>query len=257
MKAGTTTLFEHLRSHPQVCASLKKEPNFFLDENVHSLENYNSLFDFNPSIHRVKMEASTAYSKYPRHKNIAENISKLNLNPKFIYVVRNPIDRINSEINFWKNYPQWSDPKSEFNFNQMIDRSNYFLQLSKFEKVFDANQILVLDFLELKTNPQHVVEKVCQFLEIKHHLIKKQNKVANKTEKKSDLELNLIKKVPKLLKILPVSWKHNLKLLIRKNSKVSNFELTASEEKQAREKLRPDMVKFNAQYNFDTSIWGF
>lgn len=257
MKAGTTTLFEHLRAHPQVCASHKKEPNFFLDGNVHNLENYDSLFDFNPNLHKIKIEASTAYSKYPRHTNVAENIAKLNLNPKFIYIVRHPIDRINSEINFWKNFPEWSDPKSTVNFNKMIECSKYYLQLSKYENTFDRNQILLVDFHELKSDPQKVFDEICQFLEISKQLLKERDKVDNKTEKRSNLELKLLKKLPKTMHLFPNSWKSKAKIWIRSYSKISNFELTPDEEKIAREKLKKDMAQFNKHYHFDIGKWGF
>lgn len=71
------------------------------------------------------MEASTGYAKYPKRKNVPQRMFDLGIKPKFIYIVRNPIDRINSEINYWRNFPQWGDPKDNLDF--IIARSSYYL----------------------------------------------------------------------------------------------------------------------------------
>jgi hypothetical protein len=258
MKAGTTTLFEHLRNHPSICASIKKETEFFSEtQRLHNLKDYDALFPFDPNIHCVKMEASTGYTKYPNNKNVPQRIFNLGLKPKFIYIVRNPIDRINSEINFWRNFPQWSHPKTEKNFNQMIARSNYYLQLSQYEALFSKEDILVLDFDDLKTNPQEVVNMSCNFLGIASYEIIKVDKVANKTERKSDMELEIIKRYSKLLKWFPKSFKDIVKQSVRKRSKISNLELTKSELSMVKQQLQSDMSLFEEAYNFDISKWGF
>jgi hypothetical protein len=61
MKAGTSTLFEMLSQYPEICPSRVKEPEFFSRYQGHgaNAENYKSLFDWNPSVHTVCLEAST------------------------------------------------------------------------------------------------------------------------------------------------------------------------------------------------------
>ncbi|MEH6535205.1 MAG: sulfotransferase domain-containing protein [Psychroserpens sp.] len=257
MKAGTTTLFEHLRNHPEICASTKKETEYFLDKDdiVHNLDDYNGLFQYDKSKHRVKMEASTGYAKYPKHKDVSKRIFDLGLKPKFIFIVRHPIDRINSEINFWRNYPQWSHPKD--NLDQMILRSSYYLQLSQYEGFFSKEDILILDFDDLKKRPQELINASCQFLGIDSYEIKKVDKVSNKTEMKSDLELQIIKRYSTLLKWFPVSFKEKVKQMVRGVSKTSNWELTSSEVKMVKQQLEGDMHLFQKTYNYDTSKWGF
>ena len=104
MKCGTTSLFNILAQHPQVSPCFYKEPAFFSFNNRFSkgIEYYQSLWNWNPSSHKVALEASTAYTKTHRTDfNTAENIAKFKdrANFKFIYILRNPIDRIESECN--------------------------------------------------------------------------------------------------------------------------------------------------------------
>lgn len=257
MKAGTTTLFDYLKNHPSICGSIKKEPNFFLekDNDNYSLNDYDALFHFEDNLHELKMEGSTGYTKYPKQLGVPKRIYDSGLKPKFVYIVRNPIDRINSEINYLRNHLKWKKSKISDNLDFIIARSNYDLQLEQYVSLFSKKDILVLNFDDLKKNPQGVVDKVCVFLEISSYQIKVQNRVSNKTELKSDLELEIIKKYANVLKLFPVSIKNIVKNNIRKVSKTSNWELTHEEKQMVKKRLENSLLKFGKEYNFDIKNW--
>jgi hypothetical protein len=72
MKAGTTSVFQYLSSHPEVVRGKLKEPAFFTFLNFHKgVAWYESLF---PQNDKLKCEASTNYTKYPKYGPVAERM---------------------------------------------------------------------------------------------------------------------------------------------------------------------------------------
>ena len=96
MKSGTTALYSLLCSHPHIRMSSIKEPHFFNSPDVfggtwnHGLEWYLSLFPPGPG---VRGEASTGYTKFPRDAAVVDRIHETLPQARFVYLVRNPIDR--------------------------------------------------------------------------------------------------------------------------------------------------------------------
>ena len=98
-KSGTTTLHELLDLHPDISMSKVKEPVFWNNKKFNSYSNedwskYQDLFNIESKIHG---ESTTSYMYY---KSFISNI-KINYknSPKFIFILRNPIDRYISH--FW------------------------------------------------------------------------------------------------------------------------------------------------------------
>ena len=98
-KSGTTTLHELLNLHPDISMSKIKEPVFwnnakFNDYKVEDWLKYKELFNPNS---KIKGESTTSYMYYDSFiENINKNYKKP---PKFIFILRNPIDRYISH--FW------------------------------------------------------------------------------------------------------------------------------------------------------------
>jgi len=98
-KSGTTTLHELLNLHPEISMSKVKEPVFWNNKNFEKyIEqdwlNYKKLFVEKSKIYG---ESTTSYMYY---NSFIENINKnYKKSPKFIFILRNPIDRYNSH--FW------------------------------------------------------------------------------------------------------------------------------------------------------------
>ena len=105
MKSGTTSLFNYLSQHPEIAGSIVKEPNFF---------SYNERWEqgwewymqqwanWNPNVHKIALEATINYTKYPVYPNAAARINQVSdrANFKFVYVLRNPIERIESQYTY-------------------------------------------------------------------------------------------------------------------------------------------------------------
>ncbi|MEQ9368153.1 MAG: hypothetical protein RIG63_03850 [Coleofasciculus chthonoplastes F3-SA18-01] len=88
-KAGTTTVYQYLKQHPQIYMSPRKEPHFFLkngtkDYPIPTLEDYKALFQ-GTSDEIAIGEASTSYLTHPQ---AAERIQYHIPNAKLIAINR-------------------------------------------------------------------------------------------------------------------------------------------------------------------------
>jgi hypothetical protein len=115
----------------------------------------------------------------------------------------------------------------------------------------------VIAFDELKKNPQEIVNKCCEFLGVRTYKISNDNKVSNKTQVKSDFELRIKGRYSFVLKFIPMLFKDQFKVVLRKLSKNTKLELSTLEVKTIKQQLEKDMFQFEEAYNFDVSKWGF
>ncbi len=173
MKSGTTTLYDYLTQHPQICPNSKsKEPDFFSSKENFSLDSrdYYLQYKFEPKIHQYALEASTHYAKYPTYKNVPERIKeytkKFDHYFKLIYILRDPISRIESHIAHKIAAGESTLSNYEDSINHAIHVSRYATQLDRFKQIMPEQNILLLDFEELKKDPIKLVEKVVSFLEL-------------------------------------------------------------------------------------------
>jgi Sulfotransferase family len=170
MKAGTTTLFELLANHPALCGtwahlpgvSFTKEVNYFTrqyrsgDTPLH----YDWRFPFDTKRHAWTLDASPNYAKWPRSKGVPERIAALGAETKLAYILREPVARIESHM------AHLLHRKGRASLGQCIRTSSYALQLDKFVPHIERDDILLLDFEQLRRNPDAVVAQVCDFLGI-------------------------------------------------------------------------------------------
>lgn len=99
-KSGTSTLHELLNAHPALCMSSIKEPHHWTRSNYEEdkdilLSRYDSLFEDKTCTYFG--ESSTAYFCFPEFKERMKPYYEKS--PKFILLLRNPIDRIYSH--YW------------------------------------------------------------------------------------------------------------------------------------------------------------
>ncbi len=99
-KSGTTSLHDLLNEHPEISMSSIKEPGYWKNKKFNNfceqdILNYENLFEKKI---KIKGESSTAYMYHDSFlKNIKENYK---IPPKFIFILRNPIDRYVSHF-YW------------------------------------------------------------------------------------------------------------------------------------------------------------
>lgn len=254
MKCGTTSLFSYLSTHPQICAAEVKEPEFFSEHQRHKIHfrSYGDLWpDFNGSVHRYAMEASTGYTKYPWESSVPERIRDYGIKPKFIYIMRDPFDRIESHFNFNKGKTGWNFSICD---KQLISVSNYYRQLERFRRFFPIEDMLLLDFDELSRNPADILVKVYKFLGLPSHFPDKYG-IKNPTfplpryVRKTLYSLSPY--YPEFLK--GVSKKLLISLIPKKRSRI----LSDKEREYIRGELKDDMKFLHSVYGVNVQKWGF
>jgi hypothetical protein len=170
-KCGTTTLYDILNTHPLLVGSSKKEPNFF-SENANwreSISAYEALFT--PQYNALYFEASTSYTFYPvLNLNIWDDIYQYNPNMKFIYILRNPIDRVVSSYmhTFERGYTDKSIEDAICQDMFLTTTSRYYTQIKPYITRFGRDRVLILDFDDLSNDIRKVAHVMADFLEVDH-----------------------------------------------------------------------------------------
>ena len=167
MKAGTTSLFEILSQHPQICPSKKKEPDYFInDRDNKSHEDYIGLWDWKSELHTVALESSVAYTKMPFISGVPERICKSGLGQfRFIYMLRDPLTRIESQARHAL-FAGWGKPLDAGISEDLIYFSRYAMQLDHYLKYFSKDDVMLMTLEEFQSSPEAVLARICTFLEI-------------------------------------------------------------------------------------------
>lgn len=96
-KCGTTSMAEWLSAHPNIYLSPIKEPNYFNTDDrwtmTHTQQQYESLFKKAGKAHQAIGEASAWYLY---SQKAVPNILRYTNNPKFIVMLRNPLEMVYS-----------------------------------------------------------------------------------------------------------------------------------------------------------------
>ena len=177
-KAGTTSLYEYLKQHPQVYMTALKEPRFFaynpadpqhvkMDRQsfpIRTLDDYTRLFADVRGEQAIG-EGSPMYltSEFARHQ-----IHDLIPDVKLIFSLRHPVERAYSLYTMrlrdgMENRP----PMQAFTEDpERWQRFKYYEQLQQWFALFPTDQIKVILFDELKARPVAIVQELFGFLEV-------------------------------------------------------------------------------------------
>jgi len=166
-KAGTTSLYRYLDQHPEVCMSARKETSVFIDNK--SLEwlsdNYYRHYDGEPAVG----EASAGSLGNPA---VPERIHAALPEVRLIFILRDPVERIHSHFAFLQG-AQSIDPEVSFSSfirsevewrDTLLDLGRYHQHLTRYERYFDREQMLVLLFQDLTSNTDQLVNEVYRFV---------------------------------------------------------------------------------------------
>lgn len=173
-KCATTFFAECIAAHPDIELSAPKEPHFYSRDMAADFSSYRRCFDDPDS--KILLDASPSYSYSPSNPTeqradnprygVAGRIKKATPNAKFIYIVRDPVERT------WSSY--WHAVRSgdeELDFGAAIERrsgyldaSRYHFQLQQYLEVFDYPDILVLQMKDVTQDPSRTLKLVWEHL---------------------------------------------------------------------------------------------
>ena len=159
-KSATSTIHEIFKKSNLISLPLNKETHFFSQRKIYEkgLSWYKNQFSFNKN-HKLIGEVDPSYSYFP---DSVSNIKKILGNPKFIFVIRKPIDRAFShyKMSVLRGYEKRKFSEALFlennrlkknsNFNKLnfsyLDRGCYAKQITRFKENFKDSEFIFLDF---------------------------------------------------------------------------------------------------------------
>ena len=221
-RSGTTSLYYDICQHPCVLPAAYDELGYF-DSNFHlGLNWYRSLFPTLFSKWLVKQKKQFAITGedtpfYIWDPIVAKRILKILPKIKLIVLLRNPVDRAYSNYHLGvragtenlsfedaikleiKRLEEINE-ESKSSIEKYAIRRSYLAkgfyadQLKIWFEIFNSNQLLIISTEDLKSNPQKVINKIYNFLEIpdNHKLIPEKQKKAVYPEMKKETREFLI-----------------------------------------------------------------
>jgi hypothetical protein len=182
-KAGTTSLFDYLSIHPEICSSKKKEIHYFTPlrygKSVESFEKYLDHFKHYKS-EKYILEASPSYM-YGKER-IAESIKTILGDVHFIFILREPVSRF---ISFYRHlktkllipditFEEFLDRSLEESEKEDIDdyyrrairEGKYSEYLESWLNIF-GGKVKIIFFDDLVKKPQFLMKYICNWLGIK------------------------------------------------------------------------------------------
>jgi hypothetical protein len=184
-KSGTTTLHRLLGQHPEIFASVRKEPHYFsFDRNfARGPRWYESWFERGAGC-RHRGEASTTYTVRKLFPRAAERAASYDRDLRLIYLVRDPLRRIESAWQQLRRFgpappiraaglgdvpdSMWVDLSFDRAVRRqadvLVESTNYRAELAVWRRWWERERILVLLFEDLQRDPRAVTRRCFEFL---------------------------------------------------------------------------------------------
>jgi hypothetical protein len=167
MKSATSTLHVQLAAQPGFFMSTPKEPNFFSDADQwnQGLDWYRALFA-EARDGDICGESSTHYAKLPDLPEALPRLARHLPDAKYIYVMRDPIDRLVSHyVHGWTERTIGGPiDEAAARYPALIDYGRYAMQITPYLERFGKDRVLPVFFDRLLVEPQAELERVCRFL---------------------------------------------------------------------------------------------
>jgi hypothetical protein len=179
MKSGTTYLNKLLAAHPSIFMCTPEEPTYFVDPSQlaklwprlwdlgywRSEEQYLRLFERSGDA-EVLGEASTNYSKFPLVADVPERIFHFNKRARFIYLLRDPVER--SLSHYWhmvrhhaENRPIMTAVNED---PQFTDVSHYAMQLKLYFQYFSPDHLKIVTHEQLTSSSLETIQDLYNWL---------------------------------------------------------------------------------------------
>jgi Sulfotransferase domain len=171
MKSGTTTIANILAKHPSVGFCHRKEPDFFskdLNWRLH-LKDYEKLYESHKGSQKVLGEASTTYTCIPEfNPKICQDLYEFNPNLKFIYIMREPVNRVISHYmhDYVRQRLDIPIEQAIQSFTPLLNRGRYYSQIYPFIERFGRSNVLLITFENFLQDKVGVLKEIANFLEI-------------------------------------------------------------------------------------------
>jgi len=194
-KAGTSSLYVYLNSHPQIFMSPIKEPNYFSSATfpddhpikpIRDKKKYLKLFE-KAKNKKIFGEATPTYLEDPK---AAELIHQISPNAKILISLRDPIERLFSNYLMSQRY---GTIKSSFhdvllkNINYHEDKNNdlrlerglYSENVKRYIDTFGKEQVKIIIFEEFVKDTTATMEEILKFLGVSYDALDLKSEIFN------------------------------------------------------------------------------
>ncbi len=262
-KAGTTSLYEYFRVHPEIFMPRLKEARFFgydgsegrLKFPIHSQAEYEALFD-GATTETAIGEATPHYLLYPEAaRRIHETIPQVRL----IASLRNPVDRsysvyqmnrrnkgANADVPFGA--AMRSDPHLQETYHQHLQR---------FFERFAPARIRIILLEDLEAEPLRTVRSLFEFLGVDPDFTPDLSRIANPGGEPRSQALHSLLANKRLInvarRVMPDAMIAPLKALRSRN--LQKRVLSAADRKAATDFFRDDILRTQDLIGRDLSHW--
>ena len=275
MKSGTTTLFDTLAQHPEIAPAYPKEPGFFAFDEAWNkgFDWFDSLFDFDPEVHRYRLEGSTDYTKLPFAPGVWERMTaNPDVSVKLLYIMRHPLRRIESHARHVQGARMelglQVSPRPDHALSSGLSALNiatslYAMQLDAFAEARAAGNLHCLTLEELKSDPEATLARVYGFLGLDPALGAGELGVSNAAEGRTrthPIWEKLIKIRPLIAAgkaLLPKGLRDRIRGQFRQKVVTEGrFSLTDEETTFLETLYGPDLSRLRDEYGIDTArLW--
>jgi hypothetical protein len=165
MKCGTTTLHFLLQQHPGIAMGEKKELNFFTRWEAPTADKYlrRAFPDLDKTRHIYTLDSSTNYAKTLPFPEAPGRLAAMPGHKRLVYMMRNPIDRIESQLTHHLKRGRTIDAKAV---ERAIHVSRYALHIDIYASLGLRPDMLLLDFDDLVADPVATARRVFEFMDI-------------------------------------------------------------------------------------------
>lgn len=174
MKAATSSLHDQLAAIDGVFMSDPKELYFFSDDPVYAqgLDWYAEHFQAAAPTDVVG-ESTTHYTKLPTYPDTINRLASAIDDPRFVYVMRHPIDRLLSQYTH-----MWLQREVTVSFEEaidgavpeLVDYSRYSYQLEPYFERFGAANVLPVFVDRLRAEPSVELNRVASFVGVEQQV---------------------------------------------------------------------------------------
>lgn len=217
-KAGSTSLFNYLIQHPDICGSNKKETRFFKEPNaIDNIDSYFNDFFGHSKTGQFLIEATPSYLY---NVNAKSQITSLSNKPLLIFILKKPSEAILSYFNFQKYSTGFIDQSLSFQDfleskkgKQIKGYFRYGHHLNDWLERVNNNDVLIFILDEFIKSPTTHLQRVSESLNISENPWTNLSlPTHNKTINKQTLFYSLNSKL-KLSLLIPEKFKQKLKSL--------------------------------------------